>query len=64
MFTKDACLKIQTIDDLEIKIQNLIDNNDLMTKMKMNAYKYAQKKFFNTQVLLNCIEKQIKKISC
>ena len=64
MFINDACLKIQTIDELEIKIQNLIDNNDLMTKMKMNAYKYAQKKFFNTQVLLNCIEKQIKKVSC
>jgi len=32
--------------------------------MKMNAYKFAQKEFFNTQVLLNSIEKQIKKASC
>ena len=64
MFINDACLIIQTVDDLEIKIQDLISNNDLMQKMKINAYKYAQKKFFNTQVLLNCIEKQIKKVSC
>ena len=64
MFINNACLKIQTVDDLEIKIQDLISNDDLMKKMKMNAYKYAQKKFFNTQVLLNCIEKQIKKVSC
>ncbi|SVD48773.1 uncharacterized protein METZ01_LOCUS401627, partial [marine metagenome] len=49
MFINDACLKIQTVDDLEIKIQDLISNDDLMKKMKMNAYKYAQKKFFNTQ---------------
>ena len=64
MFINDACLKIQTVDDLEIKIQDLISNDGLMKRMKMNAYKYAQKKFFNTQVLLNCIEKQIKKVSC
>jgi len=64
MLINDACLKIQTVDDLEIKIQDLISNDDLLNKMKMNAYQYAQKKFFNTQVLLNCIEKQIKKISC
>jgi len=59
MFISDACLKIQTVDDLEIKIQNLINNRDLLKKMKMNAYKYAQKQFFNTKVLLNCIENQI-----
>jgi len=64
MFINNACLKIQNVDDLEIKIQDLISNDDLMKKMKMNAYKYAQKKFFNTQVLLNCIEKQINKVSC
>ena len=64
MFINEACLKIQTVDDLEITIQDLISNVDLMKKMKMNAYKYAQKNFFNTQVLLDCIEKQIKKVSC
>ena len=64
MFINEACLKIQTVDDLEIKIQDLISNGNLMKKMKMNAYKFAQKEFFNTQVLLNSIEKQIKKASC
>jgi 3-deoxy-D-manno-octulosonic-acid transferase len=64
MFINDACLITQTVDDLGTKIQELISNDDLMKKMKMNAYKYAQKKFFNTQVLLNCIEKHINKVSC
>ena len=59
MFINNACLKIQNVDDLEIKIQDLISNGNLMKKMKMNAYKYSQKQFFNTKVLLNCIEKQI-----
>ena len=35
MFINDACLKIQTVDDLEIKIQDLISNNTLIKKMKI-----------------------------
>ncbi|MDC0057314.1 hypothetical protein OAJ74_04065, partial [Alphaproteobacteria bacterium] len=60
MIINDACIKIKTIDDLEIKIQDLISNNTLIKKMKINSYKYAQKQFFNIQALLNCIENQIK----
>ena len=46
MISNNACIKIDNIEDLENKINYLINNQEFLKKMKINAKKICSEKIF------------------
>ena len=59
MELEKSCIKIETTNELEIELNNLIINDTKIKIMKDNAYKYAKKQFFDKALLETIIEKYI-----
>ena len=51
MIEEKACLKISSVEDLENSLKNLLNNDEKIKNMKMNAFKYSQKQFVDTITL-------------
>ena len=61
MIQNNACLKTQSIEEVEISLKNLLDNKKKIECMKINALKFSQEKFFDTISLDNTINKYLTK---
>ena len=64
MSSHNACIKINNIEDLENKINFLINDKKLLKKMIINSKKYSQKKFFDSKKLFQLINAKICEFKC
>ena len=64
MIESQACQKVLSVKELEIKLNNLIANKKKMEIMKTNAYNFAQKQFVDTKVLEQIIKNTINLNTC
>ena len=55
MIEKKACLKVESVEHLEISLKKLFNNKDKLQNMKINSFKFAQKQFVDTKSLDNII---------
>jgi len=51
MIINNACIKIQTTEELTIHLNDLINNKKKLKIMKTNAYNFALKQFVDTKIL-------------
>ena len=59
MLKKKACLKVDSVEELENNLRELLKNEDKMRNMKINSFKFSQKKFFDIKSLDKHINKYL-----
>ena len=64
MEKNNACLKINSLEDFEESIRNLLDNKNKIEILKTNAYKFSQKQFVDTNFLVSIIDSHMKIKPC
>ena len=55
MIENQACIKVDSLEDLKINLINLINDKNKLQEMKNNAYNFSQKQFIDTKILDNII---------
>ena len=56
MISNKACIKINHIQELELKIKNLINNNKLLAEMKKNSKIFSSQDFFDKEKIFKLIK--------
>ena len=56
MIKNNACLKINSMEELKNNLKNLINNKNIIEAMKTNAYNFSQKQFFDMKSLEKIID--------
>ena len=51
MINEKACIKVNSIGDLENNLINLLDNDEKIKNMKLNSFKFSQQNFVDTTTL-------------
>jgi len=64
MLKNKACLKFNNVSDLEKNLRNILNNNELMEIMKVNAISAAQKKYFDHKKLFDTINNKLENVNC
>ncbi len=59
MINQYSCLMINSPEELETKITNLINDNNLIVRLKKNALKFSKNDFFEENKLLNLINSKM-----
>ena len=59
MVKANACYKLNNIDELEIKMRDLIINKKLLNKIKKNALIFSKKQFFDQKKLIQVLKKSL-----
>ena len=59
MIESKACQKIQSVEELKIQLENLINDKNKIEIMKTKAYNFSQKQFVNTEILEQTINNEI-----
>jgi 3-deoxy-D-manno-octulosonic-acid transferase len=60
MMDQNSCLMINEAKELEIKIINLIENNDLIEKYKKNAFTFSNTVFFKEDKLIKLLNNKLR----
>ena len=60
MSISKACIKVKSLEDLEININNLLISKEKINKLKTNAFNFAQKQFVDTNLLDKTINKYMR----
>ena len=55
MVKKNACYLINNSNKLLATIENLINNDDMLKKTKINAIKFSKNNFFDHEKIINLI---------
>ena len=59
MINQHSCLMINSPEELETKITNLINDNNLIVSLKKNALNFSKNDFFEENKLLNLINSKM-----
>ena len=59
MILEKACLKIENLKDLEIKINNLINDKEQIENMKIKSYNFSKKQIVDTSYLDKVIDEHM-----
>ena len=59
MISNKACIKINHIQELELKIKNLINNNKLLAEMKKNSKIFSRQDFFDKEKIFKLINTKL-----
>ena len=51
MCEKEACIKVESIENLRISLKKILNNEVIMQNMKLNSFKFSQSKFVDTKKL-------------
>ena len=60
MISNKACIKINHIKELELKIKNLINNNNLLAEMKKNSKIFSSQDFFDKEKIFKLINTKLR----
>jgi 3-deoxy-D-manno-octulosonic-acid transferase len=61
MVVENSCLKIDSLEDLEIALKDLINNKYKIEIMKQNAFNFAKKQFVDTNILDSIVNNHMNK---
>jgi len=61
MVVENSCLKIDSLEDLEIALKDLINNKYKIEIMKQNALNFAKKQFVDTNILDSIVNNHMNK---
>jgi 3-deoxy-D-manno-octulosonic-acid transferase len=60
MIKDNACIKVKSLEDLELNVSNLLNNKSEMDMLKINSFNFAKKQFIDTNFLDKTINKYMK----
>ena len=61
MVVENSCLKIDSLEDLEIALKDLLNNKYKIEIMKQNAFNFAKKQFVDTNILDSIVNNHMNK---